>query len=114
MADAARSEPMLHPSRGGGGRPPEGRAQARRELQRSHLEARRIENKRPKMSCASGLTARFCDLERVLSRPSAAHWQVHVAGVAMVSCRPIRTFKDGPLRGSSAKRTTRKHAWGFF
>ena len=53
MADAARSEPMLHPSRGGGGRPHEGHAQARRELQRSYLEARRIENKRPKISCAS-------------------------------------------------------------
>jgi hypothetical protein len=36
----------LHTSRGGGGRQHEGHALAQRELQRSHLEARRIENKR--------------------------------------------------------------------
>ena len=30
----------------------------------------------------------------------ATFWQVHVVEVAMVSCRPTRTFKDGPLRGS--------------
>jgi hypothetical protein len=34
------------------------------------------------------------------SRPSAALWQAHVDSAAMVSCRLIRTFKDGPLRGS--------------
>jgi hypothetical protein len=37
----SRSGPMLHPSQGGGDRSHEGHAQARRVLQRSHLEARR-------------------------------------------------------------------------
>jgi hypothetical protein len=40
VAHAARAGPMLHPSRGGRGRPHEGHAQAFRELQRSHLAAR--------------------------------------------------------------------------
>src|SRR5580693_7206267 len=38
---------MLHPSRGGGGRPHEGHAQARRQLQRSHLAAGRDRGGRP-------------------------------------------------------------------
>jgi hypothetical protein len=78
MADAPRSEPMLHPSRGGGGRPHEGHAQARRELQRSYLEARRIENKRPKISCASEPAAQFCELERGTLAP-LCHWSRHWA-----------------------------------
>jgi hypothetical protein len=53
----------LHPSRGGGGRPHEAHSQAWRELQRSHLAARRIEDKRLKMSCATGPAVQFCELE---------------------------------------------------
>ena len=40
MAYAARSGPMLHPSRGGDGRPHEAHAQAQLELQGRHPEAR--------------------------------------------------------------------------
>ena len=81
VTHAARSGPMLRPSRGGGGRPHEGPAQARRELQRSHLEARRIENKRPKKSCASRPAAQFGGLEGEAS---------------LASCRRCRTRADPP------------------
>jgi hypothetical protein len=40
-ADVTRAGPMLHPSRGGGGRPHQGHAQTQRELQGPHPQARR-------------------------------------------------------------------------
>jgi hypothetical protein len=49
---------------GGCDRPHEGDAQAWRELQRSHLAARRIEDKRPKITCTGRLNAHVCELER--------------------------------------------------
>ena len=52
-AHAARSGPMLHPSRGGRGRPHEGHARAGREPQPGHLAARRTGDKRSKIGCAA-------------------------------------------------------------
>jgi hypothetical protein len=49
VAHAARSGPMLHPSRGGCGRPHAGHAQGWRELQPSHPAALRT-NIRPELA----------------------------------------------------------------